>query len=158
MLQWKRERRTSMLQILPLCLKSLQLPTFSLDTVYMNMYIHKNTSHWLLTRVNVDQDRNSPPCLLKTLSGIHFWPVSIAEKSILILLVHIGTIGTYWSILVHIGTYWSILVRIGTYWYILVIGTYWYKLVLLVLVEEEEANCCTKVIIRQRGIFLPVWL
>ena len=65
-------------------------------------------------------------------------------------------IGQYWYILVHIGPYWYRLVRIGTYWYILVIGTYWYKLVLLVLVEEEEANCCTKVIIRQRGIFLPV--
>ena len=61
-----------MLQILSECLTSLQLPTFSLDTVYMNMHLHKNTSHWLLTRVNVDQDRNSPPCLVKTLSGIHF--------------------------------------------------------------------------------------
>ena len=36
-----------MLQILPLCLTSLQLPTFSLNTIYKNMHLH----YYIITQV-----------------------------------------------------------------------------------------------------------
>ena len=88
-----------MLQVLSLCLTSLQSPTFSLNTVYMNIYLHCDTSHWLLTRVSVDQDRNSPPCLgEKSCQESIFDPFQLQQKTYLYyryLLVHFNTISTF---------------------------------------------------------------